>query len=151
VSVDAPADDLLARARQGDGGAFTELVRVHDARLRGLAYRLLGSRDAMDDVLQEAYVKAFRSLPRFRGDAEVGTWLHRIVANCCTDELRRAKRRPAPAPLADHALPRTGDHAERVGAGRDVLGPDEADARWIVAASNAADGTLSVIDTALRP
>ncbi len=48
----------------------------------------------MDDVLQEAYVKAFRSLPRFRGRSTLGTWLYRIVYNACLDELRRLRANP---------------------------------------------------------
>jgi RNA polymerase sigma-70 factor (ECF subfamily) len=81
----------LVRGR--DETAFAELVRRHDRELRALAFRLLGDRDRMDDVLQEAYVKAFRALPRFRGESSVATWLYRIVANACLDELRRARRR----------------------------------------------------------
>ena len=69
-----------------------------DRPLRALAFRLLGDREAMDDVLQEAYAKAFRALPRFRGEATAGTWLYRIVYNACLDQLRR-ERRPAELPL----------------------------------------------------
>ncbi len=79
---------VVARARRGDDRAFAEIVDHYDHRLRGLAYRLLGDRDRMDDVLQEAYVKAFRSLPRFRGEAALGTWLYRVVYNACIDDLR---------------------------------------------------------------
>jgi RNA polymerase sigma-70 factor (ECF subfamily) len=50
----------------------------------------------MDDVLQDAYLKAFRALPAFREGASMGTWLYRIVYNACIDELRRTKRRPDP-------------------------------------------------------
>lgn len=57
-----------------------------------LAFRLLGNREGMDDVLQEAYAKAFRALPRFRGEAATGTWLYRIVYNACLDQLRRERR-----------------------------------------------------------
>jgi RNA polymerase sigma-70 factor (ECF subfamily) len=83
---------LVARARRGDGDAFAALVRLHDRMLRALAYRLLGDRQLMDDVLQDAYVKAFRALPRFRAESSVATWLYRIVYNACQDELRRARR-----------------------------------------------------------
>jgi RNA polymerase sigma-70 factor (ECF subfamily) len=58
---------------------------------------MLVDRDRVDDVLQEAYVRAHRALPRFRADADLGTWLYRITYNCCIDELRRARRRPVPA------------------------------------------------------
>jgi RNA polymerase sigma-70 factor (ECF subfamily) len=84
---------LLRAAQQGDHGAFAELVRLHDRAFRALAHRLLNDRDAIDDVLQEAYVKAFVALRRFRGDSSVRTWLYRIVYNACLDEL---KRRPQP-------------------------------------------------------
>jgi RNA polymerase sigma-70 factor (ECF subfamily) len=82
---------VLARARRGDHRAFAQIVDHYDHRLRGLAYRLLGDRDLMDDALQEAYVKAFRSLPRFKGESALGTWLYRIVYNACIDVLRSRK------------------------------------------------------------
>ena len=86
----APA--VLDRARSGDHEAFAALVRLYDAKLRGLAFRVLGDRDRMDDALQEAYVRAFRALPRFRGDARMGTWLFRITYNACLDELARGRK-----------------------------------------------------------
>ena len=64
----------------------------HDRALRALAYRLLGDPDVMDDVLQAAYLKAFRALGSFEGRASFRTWLYRIVHNACMDELRRRKR-----------------------------------------------------------
>ncbi|MDQ1376203.1 MAG: hypothetical protein QOE15_376, partial [Acidimicrobiaceae bacterium] len=79
---------MVAQARTGDVGAFGHIVDHYDRRLRALAYRLLGERDLMDDVLQEVYVKAFRALPRFKGDASLGTWLFHITYNTCIDELR---------------------------------------------------------------
>jgi RNA polymerase sigma-70 factor (ECF subfamily) len=85
---------VVGRARQGDRAAFAGIVRHYDARLRALAYRLVRDRDRMDDVLQEVYVKAYRGLPRFKGDSALGTWLYRITYNACLDDLRR---RPAVA------------------------------------------------------
>ena len=82
---------VLKRARRGDERAFAVLIRHYDPGLRPLAYRLLGDRQRMDDALQEAYVKAFRMLPEFRGDSALGTWLYRIAYNACLDELKRSR------------------------------------------------------------
>jgi RNA polymerase sigma-70 factor, ECF subfamily len=84
----APADPGV-RARHD---AFAAIVREHDQRLRTLAYQLLGERQAMDDVLQDVYVKAYRALPSFRGEASLSTWLYRIAYTTCIDRIRR---RPA--------------------------------------------------------
>jgi RNA polymerase sigma-70 factor (ECF subfamily) len=84
-----------------DRAAFTDLVRRHDDRLRGLAYKLLGGdRERMEDALQEAYIHAYRALPRFHGDADVGSWLYRIVYNACIDELRRGGRHAQPVDMS---------------------------------------------------
>ena len=87
---------ILEDARAGDQRAFGLLLRHYDDRMRALAWRLLCDRDRMDDVLQEAYVKAWRSFPSFRHDADFGTWLYRITYNACIDELRRGSHRPTP-------------------------------------------------------
>jgi RNA polymerase sigma-70 factor (ECF subfamily) len=91
-----PVSDLgtavIDRARRGDHEAFTSVIKHYDAGLRALAYRLLRDVDRMDDALQEAYLRAFRSLPTFRGESRLGTWLYRIVYNACIDELRRSRR-----------------------------------------------------------
>lgn len=89
--------ELAIRAATGDEVAFVEMVRRYDSGLRRLAFRLLGDRDAMDDVLQEAYLKAFASITRFRGSASPRTWLYRIVYNACLDHLRSRHREPPQA------------------------------------------------------
>jgi RNA polymerase sigma-70 factor (ECF subfamily) len=98
--------ELVDQILDGDRDAFAEVLKRHDDRLRGLAYKLLGGdRASMDDALQEAYVRAYRALHRFRREADLGSWLYRITYNACIDELRRTKRRPDPwdpfAPGAD--------------------------------------------------
>ena len=93
-STSLPDVELVELARAGDRSAFETLLRRHDDRMRGLAYRLLADRHAMDDALQEAYVKAFRALHRFKAGSNFGTWLYRITYNACIDELRRRKRAP---------------------------------------------------------
>lgn len=106
ATAPGPAADIrpavVERARRGDQEAFAAVIRHYDPGLRALAYRLLGDRDWMDDALQEAYVKAFRGLPRFQRRARLGTWLYRIVYNTCLDELRRA-RRAVQVPLDENA------------------------------------------------
>ncbi|MDQ3642157.1 MAG: sigma-70 family RNA polymerase sigma factor [Actinomycetota bacterium] len=84
--------EVVRRAQGGDASAFADLVRHYEPRLRALAYRLLEDRDLTDDVLQEAYVRAFKALRRFRGDSSLGTWLYRITYNACIDELRRGRK-----------------------------------------------------------
>jgi RNA polymerase sigma-70 factor (ECF subfamily) len=84
--------ELVGRATGGDVDAFYSLIDRHDHALRGLAYRLLENPDAMDDALQESYLKAFRALPRFEGDSAFKSWLYRIVYNTCIDELRRRRK-----------------------------------------------------------
>lgn len=84
---------LVDAAIAGDPAAFREIVMRYDPGLRALVFRLLRDRDRMDDVLQEAYLKAFQALPRFRRDARLGTWLYRIAYNACLDELRSAGKR----------------------------------------------------------
>lgn len=84
---------LVALARQGDRRAMTDLLRRHDDEMRALAWRMVGDPDVVDDVLQDAYLKACRSISGFREKARFSTWLHRIVANTCVDHLRRQATR----------------------------------------------------------
>src|SRR5690625_4793070 len=88
-----------------DAEAFWVAIESHDRAFRRLAYRLTGDAQAMDDVLQSAYIKAFRALPRFEGRSSLKTWLHRIVFNESMDHLRREGRR-AHTSLSEVAEPR---------------------------------------------
>jgi RNA polymerase sigma-70 factor (ECF subfamily) len=84
--------DLVRRAQRGDDEAFSALVRLTQDDLFALALRLVGSRDDALDVLQEAYLRAYRHLGSFRGDAQVTTWLYRIVANSAASFLTRKRK-----------------------------------------------------------
>jgi RNA polymerase sigma-70 factor (ECF subfamily) len=115
------APSIVDRARHGDQEAFAAVIRHYDRGLRALAYRLLGDRDRMDDALQEAYLKAFRALPRFRAESKLGTWLYRITYNVCLDELERSAR-TAHLPLADVPEPvATGPSADEALSNRNTL------------------------------
>jgi RNA polymerase sigma-70 factor, ECF subfamily len=83
---------LVDRARKGDRFAFDELVRVTWAGTYTLAYRLTGNEEDALDVTQEAYLRALRGLPRFRGEARFSTWLYRVTANCASNHLARSWR-----------------------------------------------------------
>jgi RNA polymerase sigma-70 factor (ECF subfamily) len=108
----AEMDPLVARCRAGDTAAFDEIVRCYGPRIHALCLRMLGDPDAAFDAAQETFVRAYDRLPRFRGDAALGTWLYRIAANTSLEMLRRRRRHP------EEALPETlpaGDAAwERV-------------------------------------
>ncbi|MBW3580171.1 MAG: sigma-70 family RNA polymerase sigma factor [Actinobacteria bacterium] len=102
---------LVAAARQGDRLAFEELVRVTTAETYTLAYRLVGNEDDARDVVQEAYLRAYRGIGRFRGDARFTTWMYRITANCAVTHLERRRRHrheelADDAPLADGSVER---------------------------------------------
>jgi RNA polymerase sigma-70 factor, ECF subfamily len=85
---------LVAAAKAGDASAFTVLVEWTQADVYTLAYRIVGNEDDARDVAQEAYLRAFRSLRRFRGDSRFSTWMFRITANCANDHLsNRSKSR----------------------------------------------------------
>ena len=94
---------LVESARLGNVAAFSELVRRHDEAARSLAYRMVRSTTLMDDVLQDAYIKAFQGVRRFRGDSSFGTWLYRIVYNVCVDRLRQESREAPIAPVTGAA------------------------------------------------
>lgn len=84
--------EIIELARRGDPSAFESVLRRFDGQLRILAHRLLGPMWS-EDVLQEAYVRAFRAFPNFEPEGgSVGGWLYRIVYRGCLDQLRRSGR-----------------------------------------------------------
>ncbi|WP_419918699.1 RNA polymerase sigma factor [Candidatus Poriferisocius sp.] len=82
----------MEAARRGDRDAFNELVRSTYRDLYALAYRLTGNREDAGDVVQEAYVRAYRAIRRFRGDSSFSTWMYRITSNCASTCLSRRSR-----------------------------------------------------------
>ncbi len=85
-------DALALQFRSGDRGAFADLVRLTTPSTYTLAYRLVADPDDARDVVQETYLRAYRGLRTFRGDASVTSWLHRVTTNCALDLLARRQR-----------------------------------------------------------
>jgi RNA polymerase sigma-70 factor, ECF subfamily len=102
--VHDPDGPLVDRAKRGDRWAFEQLVERHQHRLFTLAARTLGSPDDAGDAVQEAFLRAWLALPRFRGGARFSTWLYRICLNAAHDQ--RLKRRAEPVELVERPDPR---------------------------------------------
>jgi len=84
--------DIIERVKKGEKDLFEILVRRHEARLYALAWRMLHNRADAEDAVQESFVKAYRSIRRFRGDAKFSTWLYRIALNHILNKLRKGSR-----------------------------------------------------------
>jgi RNA polymerase sigma-70 factor (ECF subfamily) len=91
-------DDLLVRARSGDQDAFRELTEPHRRELQVHCYRLLGSVQDAEDLVQETLLAAWRGLDGFEQRSSVRAWLYRIATNRCLNALRNTSRRPQPSP-----------------------------------------------------
>lgn len=114
--------ELARRCRQGDATAFEELYRAHAGRLYNLVFRMAGSAQEAEDLLQEVFLHAHRKLAGFRGESSLGTWLYRLAVNLCLDHLRGRQVRmsratdsldaegadepAAPAPIVPSAISR---------------------------------------------
>jgi RNA polymerase sigma-70 factor (ECF subfamily) len=104
--------ELVDRARRGDRAAFAALVRAHQHEVYTLARRLVGDPHLASDVAQEALIRAWRAMPKFRGDAKLSTWLYRITVNTAWSHRKRAKRHSGTSieELGDFAAPEGMDH-----------------------------------------
>lgn len=107
---EGPSDrDLVARALSGDGGAFEEVVTAHWAQVARIAGRFFRRPEAVEDVCQEVFVKAWGALPKWKGEVPLAHWLSRIAVNACYDELRRKRPEGSLEAMAEgspHALDR---------------------------------------------
>ncbi|HMK55739.1 MAG TPA: RNA polymerase sigma factor [Dissulfurispiraceae bacterium] len=103
--VQVPADErLIAASLSGDDEAFAELVRRYKQKVFRLAARFVRDDDELDDICQEAFIKSYQNLHRFRGDAPFEHWLTKIVVNVCYDMLRKQARKRDVVPLDDVAF-----------------------------------------------
>jgi RNA polymerase sigma-70 factor (ECF subfamily) len=87
-------EDLVARASAGDVESFNQLVSRWERPIFALAFRTLGREEDARDVSQEAFMRAYRGLPGFKGQAKFSSWLYRITLNLCRDWIRRERRAP---------------------------------------------------------
>jgi RNA polymerase sigma-70 factor (ECF subfamily) len=85
-------EELVARSIRGDADSFNQLVLRWERPIYALAYRTIGREEDARDVCQETFLRAFRALPRFRGQAKFSSWIYRIALNLCHDWVRRERR-----------------------------------------------------------
>jgi RNA polymerase sigma-70 factor (ECF subfamily) len=90
-------EELVDRSKTGDKESFNQLVRRWERPIFALAYRTLGREEDARDVTQETFLRAFRALPGFKGDAKFSSWLYRIALNLCRDWMRKDRRTPVVA------------------------------------------------------
>jgi len=90
----ATDEELVARSISGDAESFNQLVLRWERPIYALAYRVIGRDEDARDVCQETFLRAFRALPGFKGEAKFSSWLYRIALNLCRDWIRRKRRTP---------------------------------------------------------
>src|ERR687891_179275 len=121
-ALDEPDPQVVEAARRGDLGAFERLVRRYQGDVWRLSVHLVHDETLADDVTQNAFVRAFRFLPRYRGESKFSTWLFTIARNCAVDELRRTSRQDRIVRRADAQPDRAPpDHTTRIEV-REALG-----------------------------
>jgi RNA polymerase sigma-70 factor, ECF subfamily len=114
LSLPMPATDyateaeLLAACRRQDLRAFERLYDAHSARLKSVAFHILGHRQDAEDAVQETFVKVYRAIGGFQGHSGIGTWLVRILINVCYDVARKRKREADPEEHAIETRPAPG-------------------------------------------
>jgi len=113
---------IVARLRSGDEAAFELLVRRYSGRMLAVARRLVRDEEDARDSVQDAFLSAFRSIHRFEGGSQLGTWLHRIAVNSALMRLRGRRRRPE-CPI-DELLPVFGADGHRAFRPEETIGVD---------------------------
>jgi RNA polymerase sigma-70 factor, ECF subfamily len=124
-SVGRIDDTMLVReAQRGNRAAFEELVRHYDQAVLRLAIHLTGSEHEAQDVYQDAFLKAYKSIANFRFECSFYTWIYRIVTNLCLDHLRKKQVRKEDAPVATDPTGEQYDVLEQVPDGRAGANPE---------------------------
>lgn len=90
---DNPTDaELVEGCKRGNLRAYERLYELHSARMKSLAFHMVGSRADAEDTVQETFLKVYRAVRGFEGQSSLSTWIYRILINCCYDVMRRQKR-----------------------------------------------------------
>lgn len=100
-ALDPPDVELVDRARQGDYSAYEELVRRYQRRIYALVYNMTSHKEDAEDMVQDVFVKAYRSLRGFKGDSSFYTWIYRIAVNRTINFLKKRKRHVSDVSLDD--------------------------------------------------
>lgn len=146
--VSKSLDDLLVeRAKRGDVEAFEQLISQYEKKVVNTAYRLTGNIEDAMDVAQEAFIRAYSSIPEFRGDSSFATWLFRIVHNACLDELRKRKRQRITS-LDEPVQSSDGEMERQLAVANSSDGPEEALER--VEVQRAVQESINALDEEYR-
>ena len=89
---DIPNSELVKKSQLGDKSAFEELVKRHQELVFSLSFKLTGNRELANDVAQEAFIRAWKAIGKFRGDSTFGTWIYRITVNTAWTLRKKAKK-----------------------------------------------------------
>ena len=156
-------EELVARAISADADAFAEIVRRWDRKIFALCFGMLGREEEARDAVQETFVSAYKNLARFRGEAKVSSWLHRIAVNQCLTAKRRKKARPEDYFEGDengedkrfvtspvHAPSSTAEQTERLRLVRQAVGSLPVDLRQVVVMKEFEDMTFQEISETLE-
>ncbi|WP_116365163.1 RNA polymerase sigma factor RpoE [Parahaliea mediterranea] len=122
MTAEVTDKQLVAKVKKGDSRAFDMLVLKYQHKILGLVSRYVHDADEVQDVAQEAFIKAYRALPNFRGDSAFYTWLYRIAINTAKNHLVSRSRRP---PGSDVEV-EDAEYYEGGGALRDIESPEAA-------------------------
>ena len=122
MTAEVTDKQLVAQVKKGDSRAFDMLVLKYQHRIMGLISRYVHDADEVQDVAQEAFIKAYKALPRFRGDSAFYTWMYRIAINTAKNHLVSRSRRP---PGTDVEL-EDAEYYEGGGALRELENPENA-------------------------
>lgn len=86
-------NQLIKEAKKGNVEAFEELIKQSQKRVFNIAYKMMGNYDDANELAQEAFIKAYKSIKKFKGNSLFSTWIYRITTNVCLDELRRRRNK----------------------------------------------------------